>query len=368
MKTIKLLNPGLRRLTKHAKKLKERSSRILHFTGNMWGIGARLSDFAAIDEISRLKKREKNGMVVLIYDISWFEEQGILVPPRLYRLMQQYYPGNVSFAFEIDAAGFEHVSFEGKTAFRVPSDPLLRMFIRELGEPIVSTSVNYSGLPAEEDVERIQRNYSSWFDFSLHPDKRAIPATLIPSTLIEYDLNNTNKEETLKCIREGSVPYHGISQAFKAPLVMFVCTANICRSPIAEKLFRHKVEKQNLNILTDSSGLMQGGHLISLSSMQLLMERGILEAQEHVSKQITKEMIESSWLVLTMEERQRDILIEAHPLHRHKILTLNEITGYSGDIDDPYGGEKDFYIETFKLIEDRLDILIHKIQNEEILI
>ncbi|HHV37127.1 MAG TPA: protein tyrosine phosphatase [Candidatus Cloacimonetes bacterium] len=368
MKRKTLINPGLRKLRRRVAKLKIQSSKMLHFTGNMWGIGARLSDEAAIDEISRLKRRSKNGMVVLIYDIAWFEENGVVVPPRLYRLMQQYYPGNISFAFETGQDRFEHISVENKTAFRVPGDPLLRLFIQELGEPMVSTSINYSGLPAEEDIQRIERNYSSWFDFALYPNKGGAHDDISHSTLIEYNYNEINKEETLNCIREGSVPFHEVKKSFARPMVMFVCTANICRSPIAEKLFRQKVEQQELAIDTDSSGLMQGGHLISLSSMQLLMARGILEAQEHVSKQITPEMVDSSWLVLTMEVRQRDILRESYPQHARKILTLNEITGYSGDVEDPYGYEKPRYEETFEIIEDRLDILINKIKNEEILL
>lgn len=368
MKRITLNNPSLKKLSKAAAKLRNQESKILHFTGNMWGIGARLSDRTSIEEIIRLKHRIKNGMVALIPDISWFEENDMNVPPRLYRLMQQYYPGNVSFTFQTDQDRFEHISVDGKTAFRVPSDPLLRQFIQALGEPIVSTSINYSGLPAEEDIDRIERNYSSWFDFALYPDKNSINKEPSASTLIEYIINEIDKEETLNCIREGSVPFHEIKQSFAMPMVMFVCTANICRSPIAEKLFRQKVGEEQLAIDTDSSGLMQGGHLISLSSMQLLMERGILEAQEHVSKQITPEMVDSSWLVLTMEIRQRDILRESYPQHRRKILTLNEITGYDGDIEDPYGSDKPRYKETFEIIEDRLNILIDMIKNEEILI
>jgi len=364
---LKIKNPSPKKLQELLTKNPLQDSSILHYTGSMWGIGARLSAKDAIRRINKLKSREKAGMIVLVPDITWFEQQKFDVPDSIYALMQQYFPGNLSIAFKVEDPAFEHIAVNGKVAFRVPTDPLLRYFIELLGEPIVSTSINYSNLPAENDLVKIEKFYDTWFDFALLPHKKAIDAPALPSTLIEY----VGKEESggvqsVKCLREGSIPFYEVKSSFDKPLVMFVCTANICRSPIAEKLFAKMLSDENLPYSTDSSGLLEGGHMISLSSMQLLMETGIMEAQEHVSKQITSQMIAASWLVLTMEIRQRDFLREANPNMAHKILTLNEITGYDADIDDPFGSEKDNYRTTYAIIEDRLKILINKIKNKEI--
>jgi protein-tyrosine phosphatase len=268
-------------------------------------------------------------------------------------------------AFRCADERFSHVAVNGKVAFRVTIDPLLRAFIDALGEPIVSTSVNISSLPAETDVSRISKHYETWFDFALFPSNKIINEGGEASTLIEYLEKSQDDIEHIRCLREGSIPFYDIKKSFELPLVMFVCTANICRSPIAEKLFNSMLKEHSLKLSTDSSGLLEGGHMISLNSMQLLMERGISEAQGHVSKQISKQMIDSSWLVLTMEEKQRDFLREVHPNTNHKILTLNEITGYEGDIKDPYGSDLDSYRKTFGIIEDRLHVLLEKIINNE---
>ncbi|MDZ4181493.1 MAG: protein tyrosine phosphatase, partial [Candidatus Cloacimonadaceae bacterium] len=169
-----------------------------------------------------------------------------------------------------------------------------------------------------------------------------------------------------KCLREGSIPFFSIKASFQVPLIMFVCTANICRSPIADKLFNHIVSERGLKLRGDSCGLMHGGTMISLNSMQLLLERGIMEAQSHVSKQVTPELINASLWVLTMEERQRDILREWEPNASHKIMTLNEIVGESGDIKDPYGSELENYRGTFDLIEDRILRLIDLLDKKKI--
>jgi len=170
----------------------------------------------------------------------------------------------------------------------------------------------------------------------------------------------------IKCLREGSIPFYGIKRSFEVPTVTFVCTANICRSPIAEKLFNKLARDRKLNVVADSCGLIEGGHMISANSMQLLVEQGIDEAKEHVSKQITPEIVSESWLLLTMEERQRDFIRQKEPASPHKIMTLNEIVGESGDIVDPYGSELENYRKTYILIEDRLRRLLDMIENRTI--
>ena len=147
---------------------------------------------------------------------------------------------------------------------------------------------------------------------------------------------------------------------------MFVCTANICRSPIAEKLFRVMIEKDNLALASDSCGLLDGGHTISPKSMMLLVERGITEAQSHVSKKHTPQLITASWLILTMEERHRNTLRELYPNEARKIFTLNEIVGEEGDIADPYQSELENYQFTFNLIETRLIQLMQLIKTNKL--
>lgn len=364
METLK--NPSYKKLNKYLSSSGGKSGTILHYTGNMWGMGARLSDTEAIAKIRRLKQRSKAGMILLVPALEWFEEEQIAVPPRVWSLMQQYLPGNLSIAFKVDDPRFAAVAQEGKVAFRVPTHPLLRNYLALIKEPMLSTSINHNTLPPEAELKRILAVYGSWFDLALLPAPRDVGETSEVSTLVEYTGKDEGASESLKCLREGSIPFYEINQSFQRPLVMFVCTGNICRSPIAEKLFNYMVQKEKLDIAVDSSGLIEGGRSISLSSLQLLMEAGIAEAAEHVSKRITPQMVASSWLVLTMEERQRDFLREQNPDTAHKILTLNEITGFDGDIKDPYLTEHENYVKTYNIIFERLQILLQKIKNNEI--
>lgn len=366
MKMEKLKNPSARKLQSFVSKADLNATTILHYTGNMWGIGALLSAQPAISRIENYKNRVKAGMIVLIPDFGWFAQNDIEVPERVQLLMQQYYPGNLSIAFSVSDPRFDGVSVNGKVAFRVPTDPMLRDFIAFNQEPMVSTSINYANLPAENDLKRIENVFGSWIDLALLPHPQAISANAGASTLVEYVGKSEGATEELRCLREGSIPFYEVKRSFNLPMVMFVCTANICRSPIAEKLFAKMVKEAGMSLAVDSSGLLEGGRMISLSSMQLLMAAGIPEAAEHVSKRINPQMVANSWLVLTMEERQRDFLRENNPESARKILTLNELTGAEGDIKDPYGSEAENYEITYKLIEERLQVLKNMILNNEI--
>lgn len=366
MRLIK--DPSLRKLEKLAAKEDWLDKTILHYTGNMFGIGCTLRSLAACERIRILKRREDSkGFIALIPDLAWLTEQQIPVPERIRSLLEQYWPGNLTVVFSCSDPRFAHIAEEGKVAFRVPDDELLRHFIRLLGEPLLSTSVNVTSLPPETDLKRLTGMYATWFDYALLPANPRVEYDAQPSTIVEFvssrEARNKSGLDELKCLREGSLPWYGVKRSFQLPVVLFVCTANICRSPIADKLFNHYVAADRLHLAGDSCGLLPGGQSISASSLQLLLERGILEARDHVSKQVTPEMLSGSRLVLTMEERQREYLLELEPNLSHKIMTLNEYLDETGDIEDPYGSDLENYRKIFDQIDDRVQRLIRKLKD-----
>lgn len=364
-----LVRPSVHKLERLARKEDFEGKTILHHTGGMFGIGCKVSSHAAIERIMRLKQRtDKRGMIVLVPHIEWFEEQGIHIPDRLYHLLEQYWPGNLTAAFRCEDPRYSHVAVEGKVAFRVPGDDLLRFFIELIDEPLVSTSVNISNLPPEKDLSRLTGFYKDWFDYGILPDKKSVEYDAQASTIIEFvtrgeDKNQSGKDE-VKCLREGSIPFYGIKKSYELPTVLFVCTANICRSPMAEKLFNHYMLSEEMEIAGDSCGLLPGGESISAGSLQLLLEKGIMDAKDHVSKQFTPDLLQSSRLILTMEQRQRDVLRRNEPELTDKIKTLNEYLGEPGDIDDPYGSSIDTYRKTFEIIDDRIRRLIETLRKQ----
>lgn len=366
---VLLKQPSIRKLEKVILNNDLHNKTILHFTGGMYGIGCTVSSLDAIERIHKLKGRDDNkGLIVLVPHLDWFNHEEVQVPERIMPLLEQYWPGNLTVIFKCGDPRFSHLAVDGKVAFRVPGDDLLRLVIKMLDEPLISTSVNRASLPPENDFKRLTGMYANWFDYGFVPAGVSVDYDTQPSTIVEYVSSRESKNQSgldeLVCLREGSIPFHGVKKSFMKPTILFVCTANICRSPMAEKLFNHYAHQGDLPYAGDSCGLFPGGESISAGSLQLLLEHGILEAKDHFSKQFTPDMISGSRLVLTMEERQRDFLRKNDPNNANKILTLNEYLGEPGDIADPYGSDIDNYRKTFEVIDSRIKSLIARLRGQ----
>lgn len=367
MKTFK--NPSPKDLPKLLEKNWENEATVLHYTGHVFGIGCRLSAEKSRQQIIQLKQRsEKTGFIALIPDLQWLFDAEIHVPEALLPILNQYWPGNLTVVIPCLDERFAQIAVKGKVAFRVPTDEMLRHLIDLLDEPMISTSINRSGVPAATDLNEISKRYETWFDLGILPHPAAMKITDEPSTIIEYidadDAGNPVKP-FLKCLREGNVPYYEIKKSFADPSILFMCTGNICRSPIAEYLFNDYATRLKLPYSSKSAGLLETGSLISVNSMRLLAEQGI-NAQEHYSRKVNPEILGESWLVLTTEQRQKDYLQKNFPEAAHKIFTMKEYVGEEGDIEDPHGLDLEYYRTIYKQIDDNLQKLITKLTNKTI--
>lgn len=105
--------------------------------------------------------------------------------------------------------------------------------------------------------------------------------------------------------------------------ILFICTGNTCRSPLAEGLLRQMAEQQNLSVEVKSAGIsaMQGAP-ISPHSRTILQRKGI--AWTHSSQPATADLIQWADIVLTMTTSHKSIVIQKHPQELEKIHSLKE--------------------------------------------
>lgn len=149
------------------------------------------------------------------------------------------------------------------------------------------------------------------------------------------------------------------------PSVLFICTANICRSPMAFGLFLQKIANEPDSSLwkIDSAGTWAvEGIPASGKSQFLLGERGI-DIHDHRSKCVSREMLSAFNLILTMERGQKEALQAEFPEIRTRVFMLSEMIDQSYDIQDPFNGSLDEYREAFGDIENILNEGFDKIRS-----
>ena len=108
--------------------------------------------------------------------------------------------------------------------------------------------------------------------------------------------------------------------------ILFVCTGNICRSPMAAQMLEQMLEREGVaqafDIDSAGTGALEGFPLDSQAKAAL--ERMGFEGRAHSAKQLTRELIESANLVLTSTQEQRAEVVELLVRANRFSFTLKE--------------------------------------------
>ena len=133
-------------------------------------------------------------------------------------------------------------------------------------------------------------------------------------------------------------------------MILFICTGNTCRSPMAEYICRKIFSGSGMECF--SAGLYAfDGEAMSINSLAALAEEGI-DGSAFRSRSVTKDLVEKSSLVITMTASHKAELLMRYPEAAGKTHTLLENSG--GDLPDPFGQDLSIYRKTLQIIKDAL--------------
>ena len=151
-----------------------------------------------------------------------------------------------------------------------------------------------------------------------------------------------------------------IFQSRNSMHIVFVCTANICRSVMSEgilkKLFHeHKLQKR-VTIESAGTDALPGKNTNNFT-MEVCKEHGI-DVSRHRSRQLTKSMLEEATLVICLAVNHHEVIHRAYPEFRMKVVLLKEFGQLQPpknfSVADPIGAPKKQYGACFKEIEGEL--------------
>jgi len=140
--------------------------------------------------------------------------------------------------------------------------------------------------------------------------------------------------------------------------ILFVCTGNICRSPMAEAIFKDMAqtlpELQPADIEVRSAGTLNlNHHRASDEAVQVMQERG-LAIGSHRSRQIDQELVGWADIVLAMADEHRGYLLGQFPYAKDKVHLLSEFAREKGEVPDPIGQG----LEVYRECADRITYLL----------
>lgn len=241
------------------------------------------------------------------------------------RLAARYWPGPLTMVLPSQSGG--------EVGLRLPAHDFARRVIAAVGPSLFLTSVNRSGEAPLVSPDAIAAGFGDAVDllFDAGP-----PPLKLSSTVVRLS------RSTIEVLREGILTRDEIL-AVAAATVLFVCTGNTCRSPMAEALARriaserlgtepHEVTAKGLRFV--SAGLSAAlGEPASEGALAAAAEVGA-NLEGHVAQPVTHELIEQAARVYCMTASHAARLAAFWPEHASKITTLRP---EGSDIADPFG-------------------------------
>ena len=338
-------------------------------TETVYGVAARADRPEGLKRLHDAKERPANRPFTI--HIGRRSDAERFVPdlsPLAKRFANKAWPGpltmvlatpdarRAAIASEVDEAAIDAMYHDGTVGLRCPDDYVAMDLLNEAGGPVVAASANRAGKPPPGSVREALADLNGEVELALDggPSRYNRPSTVVRVTGDGFEV-----------LRSG-VYDDRMLRGFAALGILFVCTGNTCRSPmakaiamrlIADKLGCAPEELADRNIEVYSAGTFAGpGAPASDHAVEVVSGRGV-DITRHSSQPLTVELINRADYVFTMTDAHRSVVVDMVRSAADRTKRLVE----DSDIADPIGGDRDVYAQCADAIEDAIEARLTEI-------
>jgi tRNA threonylcarbamoyl adenosine modification protein (Sua5/YciO/YrdC/YwlC family) len=366
------------KIIKEASRCLDKGGLIVYPTDTLYGLGVDAYNRKAVDKLFEVKKREKHQPVsIMLNSMQQIKEIFGFNPTTIKNDLDKILPGKytviINNSYKKKIPILENPEKPGsyleKVAIRIPANPISGSLAHLFDAPISCTSANISGKENMFTVDDIVSQLGNQIDLVL--DAGRLPAsqgsTVVDFTCDPYAILRTgdvSKNELQKILDKE------IQTVKSKYIITFICSGNICRSPIAEAILKKMISKTKYKsqVMIQSAGTLSIPTSAAHGFAVDICHDADIDLTHHLSRHVNEDFVKNSDIIFCMAQNHISYLVKNYPKYKSKFILLKQWQKPKlvsiPSIADPIGHEKDFFKSTFSEIHSELKRILPALLNE----
>ena len=338
-------------------------------TETVYGIAASAASARGVDALRSFKDRpDGQPFTIHLPNPSQAGRYVDVSRPPLRRLIEKAFPGPITLVVDVEEAVIEEkldadglsrdlrgrLYHENTVGLRCPDMPVARQVLAAVEAPVVASSANLRGQPPPMDAQAAADAVGDSAGLIIDGGRCRYAK---PSTIVRVGLVHGRLKLTVE--RSGVYDERYIRKLLRWTVV-FVCSGNTCRSPMAEGLAKRVLaEKRGLGIddlesagirVVSAGASAAPGMAASPEAVDVMRRVGV-DLAKHRSQPLRPELIHEADAIFCMTRAHRHEVLRLAPSAEEKAVQLDP----TGDIDDPIGFDDTVYMRCAELIRRRVE-------------